>query len=1307
MRYFYSLFLLLIITNTIHAQYDLRFDALGTEHGLSQNTINSIYQDSYGFVWFGTIKGVNRYDGYSFEVYLHQPGDSLTLCNDYVNTFYETADSTLWIGTYAGLSRYNRKLNSYVSYYHQPDLVNSLPNNNIISLCEDNSGVLWVATESGLAYYNKADDSFVTYSFEQTQMNSYKYNSIVAGAGDMLWLGTEKNGLFAFDTRSKTISDAKRIEKTGVDEIHITKILMHNQNLWLGTMNGGVWIYNTNDKTVKPLEQMVSNENEIPQKNTTDIVYSHNCIWIATWDGLYRYYLSGNDIVRYKNTPLIPGSLRSNALQTVCFDYSGVLWIGTRTVGVNRTSSLNKQFYNISKHSDSEDELSNKEVYSITEDNRNNLWVATLNGLNKLDKNTWKSTQYFHQPKNKNSLNDNRVWTVFFDSYNRLWVGTSLGFCLYRPETDDFKRYYINEDEPNSRQNKLNTINQTKDGRLLLATYEGFHIYNPRTGKFKSYIHNANDKNSVSNNRVWQAKESPDGSIFIATDDGFNVFYPKNEIFKVYKNNPKDTNSIINNSCYSIYVTEKGTWLGTQTGLSFFHYDGYFTNYPMTLNNLPRTIYGIQPDNSGNLWLNTNDALARFSTIDYTTKSYSYADGVQAEYSFASHRDEEGWIYIGGIDGVDYFFPDSIKDNQAAPKTVITRLKILNKPIVAGQLYDQRLILQKNISLTDEISLSYKDYSFSLDFAALHYVAPLKNKYAYMLEDLDTTWFVVNGDIRTVTYTNLSPGKYTFKVKAANSDMVWNENPTKLQITITPPFWRTWWFALTVFIVVIGGAIAFYNIRVGIIKRQNRLLEEKVNKRTAELLESNVMLEERQEEILQINDEIMHQKELVDNKNSEIEKAYQQSQVVSEFGQKITSTLNIKDINNIVFSYIRSLMDVSAFGVGFYNEAFHRIEFQNFFEGDKAIKFYSQNLDEYNSLSAYTLKHKKVLFIRDIEKEYIKYVSELPKVIASQRPMSIIHIPLFTEKTTIGIMIIHSYRKNAFNKNDLNILQALASYITIALDNANAYRIVNDQHENITSSIEYALSIQQAMLPLHDEIQEMFDNFILYYPRNIVSGDFYWYTRPVEPGTNVELEKYFFAVVDCTGHGVPGAFMSLIGNHLLGEAIIQRKIYSPKQILDRINKSLYKTLNQYNTHNDDGMDICLYKVEKLDDEKYSVVFSGAKRPLIYYDSRKNKMVQIKGDVKGIGGTYYKSDLERKNVELELVKGDILYLTTDGYADQSDVSRKRFSRQKFVNLLGEIASRPMDEQQYILDTRLREHQGNSPQRDDITVWGIKL
>ncbi|AZQ63439.1 GAF domain-containing protein [Flammeovirga pectinis] len=480
----------------------------------------------------------------------------------------------------------------------------------------------------------------------------------------------------------------------------------------------------------------------------------------------------------------------------------------------------------------------------------------------------------------------------------------------------------------------------------------------------------------------------------------------------------------------------------------------------------------------------------------------------------------------------------------------------------------------------------------------------------------------------------------------------------------------------------------------------------------------NVKLASKNEEILGQNLEIEKQRDELVSAKTQIEKAYSNIQVLSEFGQKITAILDLESINWTAYAYVNTLMDAAVFGIGIYRKKYEKIEYINFLENGLTLPLFSYDIEKKNSLSVLSYKSSEEIVINDYENEIHNFLREEPEFRTSEEPKSLVYIPLITGES-LGVLTVQSYEKNAYTRNELNILRTLASYVSIALTNANAYQEIENQNKHITDSIRYAQTIQRAILPSNAKIQTgLLENFVFFKPKDIVSGDFYWFSKIDErkdmiAGSNFSktdvTERIFVAALDCTGHGVPGGFMSMIGNTLLNEIINQKKTYDPAKILDMLNEGVIDALHQENKSNDDGMDVCLCMIERSLTGNDRVVFSGAKRPLYIKEPGNEQLIEYKGDNKSVGGVHRRksSKISFSNTVIDVVKGSSVYLTTDGLQDQNNKGGRKFGKVQLIDILQANAEKPMLEQKSALEKSLVEHMGEIPQRDDITILGVRL
>ncbi|MCG8683529.1 MAG: GAF domain-containing protein, partial [Desulfobacterales bacterium] len=388
------------------------------------------------------------------------------------------------------------------------------------------------------------------------------------------------------------------------------------------------------------------------------------------------------------------------------------------------------------------------------------------------------------------------------------------------------------------------------------------------------------------------------------------------------------------------------------------------------------------------------------------------------------------------------------------------------------------------------------------------------------------------------------------------------------------------------------------------------LANNELKEQQEEIVAQNEEIQQQNEEIQQQNEEMLTVNEQLEVQKKEISESYRRLEVLSEFGQKITTTLSISSINDMIYHYVKSILHVDAFGIGLHNAQENIIVYPVFYNG-KVKKEVVKELDDANSLTAWCFNNQKPVFINNFEVDCKNYFDDIPGIKLKEQSQSRIHLPLTVENKKIGIIIINSFKKNEYSKEDLTNFQTLASYISIALDNAKAYEVINNINQNVKESITYAKSIQTAFLPTREELGKYLDSEIIFRPKDIVSGDFYWFSAL--NSKKEEPLKALLCVADCTGHGVPGALVSSIGNNLLNEVINIKKVYEPAKALELVNEGFQNALNQKETGNNDGMDLALVLVEQVPEKSsqipglsnptesvcyFKITFSGAKNPLV-------------------------------------------------------------------------------------------------------------
>jgi len=820
---FYSFLVVLLSCNFLTAQSgDINFSLISIEQGLSQSTVFSILQDKRGFMWFGTNDGLNRYDGYKMTVYKPDPSKPNSLCGNRVFVIYEDHAGNLWIGTDGGLNKYNRDKENFTHFVHNPANRNSLPNNHITSINEDDNGILWIGTNYGLCRFDTHNNSFKNYVNNPRNKFSLSNNFVWSVHNDKkgnIWIGTDSllNKFVKREERFYRFGFAPPGQKK-VAQNTIFSICQDNaNNLWIGTRNG-LNKFNMLTNRFIHLMNETGNKNSISHNNVYSLlVDKKQNLWVGTLGGGLNKLEPGNNtqnrkqnytFSHYLTNPQNTHSLSNNYVWSVYEDKAGALWIGT-DIGLNRYDPQLEKFSLFRNNPFNKNSLCENVVTSLLEDRKGMLWIGTIHGLDLYNPSTQNYTHFVNNPANKSTISNNYIRSIFEDKNGTIWIGTNGGgLNKYDRRSNKFTKYTYDPQNPNSlTDDKIISICQDREGILWLGTLGGLTKFDPVKIKFTRYKNDPNNNASLSHNYVFSVFEDSRGELWIGTSNGLNRFNKKTNKFTRYFNEFGNPNSISNNLIMAIHEDKKGNiWIGTNGGLNKFDKTAQkftrFTENDVLYNDV---IYGILEDNNGYLWLSTNKGLARLNPATKKIRNFTKDDGLQSNQfsTGACFKSSGGKMYFGGISGFNAFYPENITKNNYVPPIVMTDLQILNKSVGI----DNGSVLTKSITETSQIELSYKENVFSFEFAALSYTLPQYNEYAYMMEGFDKNW-INSGSRRYVTYTNLDPGYYTFKVKGANNDGVWNNTGIQIRIYVAPPFWKTWWFILLSAVLILS-VIAF------------------------------------------------------------------------------------------------------------------------------------------------------------------------------------------------------------------------------------------------------------------------------------------------------------------------------------------------------------------------------------------------------------------------------------------------------------------------------------------------------------------
>jgi len=872
------LFFLSIYDNLYAHRDDIKFEHISVDQGLSNGTVYSILQDKKGFLWFGTSDGLNRFDGYKFVIYKHDPLNSLSISNNNAGNIFIDKSGIIWIGTWGGgLNKFDPETGQFTNYVPVPDDPTSISDDRVQSIFQDSSGTLWFGTyQNGLnkLVFSKKEGSnhkkekFLVYKHDPDNPNSLSNNRVWAILEDQhrqLWVATS-NGLNCFSPKTKQFIHYYYDPDNPYSLSNsVIRTLFRSRSgiLWIGTQNG----LNCFDPEKKRFIRFFYDpkQKNMLGKNTINTIAEDlkGILWIGTTNGLYCFNPKTGAFTYFLHDARNPKSLSANEIRSIYVDRSGTIWIGTLGAGINRFNYEQGKFDHFFHDPYRMGSLSNNYVRAIFEDRSGTLWIGTRKGLNKLITDKTKGFDYRlnrfqhfkYDPEDPDSLSHNELWCIYEDRSKNLWIGTrNGGLNKFNRTTEKFTHYLHDPGNPNSLSRMgILSIYEDRSGTLWIGSYSGgLYNFDRSTGQFKRYQHNPDDPDSISHNEVWCIFEDSSGLLWIGTGNGLNKFNSDTEKFTHYHYSLSNKNRTQINRIFSIYEDKRGIlWMGTDWGLHRFDpCTGKFTAF-FEKDGLPNNrVLGILPDSKENLWLSTSKGISKFNPKAKTFKNFDTDDGLQSKEFTprAFFKSSDGKMYFGGVNGFNSFYPDKITDNTHIPPIVITDFKTFDKSVKPGE----KSPIRKPIAESDEIILSYRDYVFSFDFAALDFISPYENKYAYKLENFDKNWIYTDATKRTAHYANLTPGHYIFRVIGSNNDGVWNKEGVSIKITIIPPLWETWWFRLIGLFFIFTIIYIFFRLNTAQIRHRAEILKREVRDRTIKLEESNSQLDKANQKLKQL-----------------------------------------------------------------------------------------------------------------------------------------------------------------------------------------------------------------------------------------------------------------------------------------------------------------------------------------------------------------------------------------------------------------------------------------------------------------------
>ena len=914
----------------------IHFSHLSVEDGLSHNAVNCVYQDRRGFMWLGTEDGLNKYDGYQFVVYYHDALDSGSISDNRIQAICEDGAGRLWIGTRSGLSllRSNElpaslktRTGPFRQYRHRPEQPGSLSHDDVRSVYEDREGIIWIGTKGGGLNRVMFGSSALPEAVSEEQLVFRQYRHLACDSASLandyieaitedqagtLWVGTDDGlsgmpaaprGRGIFRNYRHRPGDAASLCDSDIEVLYEDRA----GTLWVGTRSGLA--------AFRGEDEFFVNYRANPQKpgDTANHIWAitedpAGNLWVGTVSGLSRFDRRRERFDFFMHDPLEPYSISHNVVRAVFPDHTGLLWVGTKGGGVNTMNPRGAQFRHYKSSPAGPNRMSGNQVAAVLEDRHRDIWVGTLDGgLSRLrftpatDGDTLGLSQspplqvanFRHHPGQPGSLSHNSVTALCEDRRGILWVGTwGGGLNRLDPGSGRFTHFTHQAGVPGSLgdpENEVWSIYEDRREQLWVGTDNGLYrlvrrgeAATPAGAKAPFFIACRDSAFPASplHQRIWRIFEEKDPNsrrLWIGTSDGLvrmTCHTDSTADYRYFRYDPHNPAGLRQSSITAIHEDPAGgiLWIGTYGGglNRFDPASETFTHYT-TRNGLPNDIvHDILGDGQGNLWISTNKGLSRFDPQTGHFYNYDVKDGLQGNVFAhnASCRRDNGELIYGGLNGFNRFDPAAIRNNPYPPPVVITTFNEFN------------VAVRRDIAAPETLQLSYRDNFFWLEFSALDYANPGKNRYRYMLEGFDKEWHDRDAGARYASYTNLDGGSYRFRLKAANSDGVWNDAGLTVTIIITPPLWERGWFRWLVGLMILAGALLVTGARIQSIQHQKATLSAEVNQRTAELRQSKEALEKKTVELSITNQQL--QKEVVERRRAE-QAAEAASRAKSEF----------------------------------------------------------------------------------------------------------------------------------------------------------------------------------------------------------------------------------------------------------------------------------------------------------------------------------------------------------------------------------------------------------------------------------------
>ncbi len=1286
-----SIFTLIIATlasSGLRAQDEMMFHTIDEQNGMSNEVVTCIEADAFGYIWIGTKTGLERYDGLSFVQMSSSKnkGNLNTAIGNSVADIKRDADGNVWIATEKGVSKFDIYTDRF-SYIPRHGTVGTVNNNSYqadILFVDNGNHIYYFSQYHGLHKYDSEEKSFKP-AFS-TFFHNHEIRYCYKDSTDSFWMLSEKeNAIYKLDINGEMLLTIPCGDLGNRTPTKGSNCFLDNGKgeYYFGGDNGLI-IYNEKNGNFHDLD--AQNLYILPSQDTRSLFKdSQGTLWIGTMStGLFTYNFTTKTLQKVDSSPTrSPFSINSPTTSDICEDNQGLLWFGTWKGLSYTTLKPCKVFHNV--YSASSVVIPEKRFISAFDSHGDTIAIGSYGGgIIFWRKGSPTPLAMFDSKDSKSGrIVMSSVHAIAFDHNGYCYNGGyNRSLTRIHPDLKTIDEYKIDRNNPDAlhSDHTVAILCDTKNRIWVLTNGEGLYLLEDLAkGKFRN-VNKGADGSSIAS--VWGISLAEHfGKILIGTTNGMSIYDPENQAYTNYESTDDDTTTLSHNWVVHFCIDSKQRiWVATNAGFDLFDpIKGTFTTYDTDCGLLSDVIQGIlSDDRTGCLWVSTANGISKFNPeTGRVVRTYRTPDGLLADNFLqrAAHKDKHGIMYFGASNGFTYFDPTEIRTDFNLPPPTITRLMLEYDDNEKNQRQLDTILSDKAPEATDQIVLdSKRGKSIIIQFTTLNYLGEAGNRYSYMLRGYEDKWTDI-GSRHEAVFTNLDYGEYVFLIKCRNADGV-ESDVRPLKIIVERPLWRHPFMYGLAILAVLATIAALGMMRNRSTLQRQRNLELTVKKRTEDLVMANVSLEIQKEEV---------------------EKSLNSTLILNDLSRQITSSFDTATIITTAYNHIKMVTKMDLMAVSKYSPSKNALEFDYiYFEGQQMPP---QATDA-------TGETTEALCFNSNEDSYTGTEKSLFHKIEDKTLGTLFVIPLREASRANGIVTIGCFAEDKYSTSDRANIRMMASYLSIALEKAKDYHQLQIKNNAINGSIRYAKTIQDAILAHENYINNYFNAMVIFRPKDIVSGDFYWFKTIGSDWT--KPEKIFAAVIDCTGHGVPGAFMSLISNILLNDLIIRNNLYEPEQILSNLDKEIVNALNQQKNGNDDGLDMAICRFDRDEDGKFrNIVYAGAKNSLYHYKSEINEVETIAADRMSIGGFNNIKDKTFTRHSLTAKPGDAIYMTSDGIIDQNNKDRKRFGRVRFVKTIEYVSKLEMKGQKQTIEETIDEFMEGVEQRDDITIMGLRI